>query len=55
MLALERWGYDISEPEPAVAAFQRRWRPRIVNGEVDGEIGAMLFALLLDRDRGLTR
>ena len=55
MLALERWGYDISEPEPAVAAFQRRWRPRMVNGEVDGEIGAMLFALLLDRDRGATR
>jgi N-acetylmuramoyl-L-alanine amidase len=55
MLALERWGYDISEPEPAVAAFQRRWRPRIVNGEVDGEIGAMLFALLLDRDQGRTR
>ena len=55
MLALERWGYDISEPESAVAAFQRRWRPRIVNGEVDGEIGAMLFALLLDRDRGATR
>ena len=55
MLALERWGYDISEPEPAVAAFQRRWRPRMVNGEVDGEIGAMLFGLLLDRDRGATR
>lgn len=55
MLALERWGYDISEPEPAVAAFQRRWRPRMVNGQVDGEIGAMLFALLLDRDRGATR
>ena len=55
MLARERWGYDISEPEPAVAALQRRWRPRMVNGEVDGEIGAMLLALLLDRDRGATR
>ena len=55
MLALERWGYDIAEPHAAVAAFQRRWRPRKVDGEVDGEIGAMLFALLLDRDRGLTR
>jgi N-acetylmuramoyl-L-alanine amidase len=55
LLALERWGYDISEPEAAVAAFQRRWRPRKIDGEVDGEIGAMLFALLLDRDRGLTR
>lgn len=55
MLALERWGYDISEPEAAVAAFQRRWRPRRIDGEFDFEIGAMLFALLLDRDRGLTR
>jgi N-acetylmuramoyl-L-alanine amidase len=55
LLALERWGYDISEPEAAVLAFQRRWRPRKLDGVVDGEIGAMLFALLLDRDRGLTR
>jgi N-acetylmuramoyl-L-alanine amidase len=55
MLALERWGYDISDPEAAVLAFQRRWRPRKLDGEIDGEIGAMLFALLLDRDRGLTR
>jgi N-acetylmuramoyl-L-alanine amidase len=54
-LALERWGYDIAEPQAAVAAFQRRWRPRKIDGEVDGEIGAMLFALLLDRDRGSTR
>ena len=54
-LGLERYGYDISEPEAAVRAFQRRWRPRKLDGEVDNEIGAMLFALLLDRDRGLTR
>lgn len=55
MLALERWGYDISVPEPAVAAFQRRWRPRLINGEIDMELGAILFALLLDRDQGRTR
>ena len=55
MLALERFGYDISDGRAAVAAFQRRWRPRRIDGVIDGEIGAMLFALLLDRDRGLTR
>jgi len=55
LLALERWGYDISEPEAAVLAFQRRWRPRKLDGSIDGEIGAMLFALLLDRDAGRTR
>ena len=55
MLALERFGYDISDGRAAVAAFQRRWRPRRIDGVIDMEIGAMLFALLLDRDRGLTR
>jgi N-acetylmuramoyl-L-alanine amidase len=51
-LALERWGYDIADGRAAVRAFQRRWRPRIVDGEVDGEIGALLFELLLERDLG---
>lgn len=51
-LALERWGYDIADGRAAVKAFQRRWRPRIIDGEVDGEIGALLFELLLERDLG---
>ncbi len=55
MLALERFGYDISEPEKAVEAFQRRWRPEIIDGQVDQQIGAILFQLLLDRDRGASR
>lgn len=55
MLGLERFGYDISDGRAAVRAFQRRWRPRRIDGEIDGELGAILFALLLDRDRGLTR
>jgi len=55
MLALERFGYDVTDGRAAVAAFQRRWRPRRIDGVIDGEIGALLFALLLDRDRGLTR
>lgn len=54
-LALERFGYDIADGRKAVEAFQRRWRPHRINGEIDGEIRAILFQLLLDRDRGLTR
>lgn len=54
-LALERWGYDIADGRAAVRAFQRRWRPHCIDGQVDGEISAILFALLLDRDHGLTR
>ncbi|MGB7408807.1 MAG: N-acetylmuramoyl-L-alanine amidase [Pontixanthobacter sp.] len=54
-LALERYGYDITDGHKAVAAFQRRWRPHKIDGEVDGEIRAILFQLLLDRDRGAAR
>lgn len=54
-LALERFGYDITEGRKAVEAFQRRWRPGKIDGEIDGEVRAILFQLLLDRDRGKTR
>lgn len=54
-LALERFGYDITDGHAAVRAFQRRWRPHRIDGEIDGEISAILFALLLDRDQGKTR
>lgn len=54
-LALERFGYDISDGRKVVEAFQRRWRPELIDGEIDGEIRAILFQLLLDRDRGLAR
>ena len=54
-LALERFGYDITEGRKAVEAFQRRWRPAKIDGEIDGEIRAILFQLLLDRDQGRTR
>ena len=54
-LGLERFGYDISDQQAAVTAFQRRWRPRKIDGAIDNEIGAILSALLLDRDRGMTR
>lgn len=54
-LALERFGYDITDGRKAVEAFQRRWRPRRIDGEIDGEIRAILFQLLLDRDAGRAR
>jgi len=54
-LAMERFGYDIIDGRAAVAAFQRRWRPSIVDGEIDGEIGGILFELLLERDIGRAR
>ena len=54
-LALERFGYDIRDGFKAVEAFQRRWRPAKIDGVIDGEVRAILFQLLLDRDRGLTR
>ena len=54
-LALERFGYDIADGHAAVRAFQRRWRPENIDGVIDGECSAILFALLLDRDHGKTR
>jgi N-acetylmuramoyl-L-alanine amidase len=52
LLALERYGYDVREPQAAVTAFQRRFRPELVDGEIDGEGRAILLQLLLDRERG---
>ena len=54
-LALERWGYDISDQQAAVRAFPRRWRPHIIEGHVDGEGAAILCSLVLGRDDGRTR
>ena len=54
-LALERFGYDITDGYKAVEAFQRRWRPSQIDGQIDGQLRAILFQLLLDRDRGVTR
>lgn len=54
-LALERFGYDITDPARAVEAFERRWRPENITGIPDGEIAAILWQLLIDRDQGRTR
>lgn len=55
LLALERFGYDVADRRAAVVAFQRRFRPELFDGIVDGECRAVLLHLLLDRERGLTR
>lgn len=52
LLALERFGYDVSEPMAAIRAFQRRFRPELIDGEVDGECRALLLALLLPKPQG---
>lgn len=49
LLALERFGYDVTDPEKAVIAFQRRFRPDMIDGIIDGECRAKLLALLLPR------
>ena len=48
LLALERYGYDVHKPAAAVSAFQRRFRPELIDGEIDGETRAILLGLLLD-------
>ena len=55
VLALERFGYDVRDRHAAVAAFQRRFRPELIDGLIDGESRAILLSLLLDRERGLAR
>jgi N-acetylmuramoyl-L-alanine amidase len=51
-LALERYGYDIADRAAAIRAFERRWRPHRITGEIDSQIGALLFELLIGRDLG---
>lgn len=52
LLALERFGYDVSDKFAAVVAFQRRFRPELIDGTIDGECRALLLALLLPKPRG---
>jgi len=52
LLALERFGYDVSDPMAAIVAFQRRFRPELIDGEIDGECRSLLLALLLPKPQG---
>ncbi len=49
LLALERFGYDVTDPPKAVIAFQRRFRPDRLDGVIDGQCRAKLLSLLLPR------
>ena len=52
LLALERFGYDVTEPMAAIMAFQRRFRPELIDGEIDAECRMILLALLLPKPQG---
>jgi len=52
LLALERFGYDVTNPMAAIVAFQRRFRPELVDGEIDAECRMLLLALLLPKPQG---
>jgi len=52
LLALERFGYDVADRMAAIMAFQRRFRPELIDGEIDGECRAILLALLLPKPQG---
>lgn len=55
LIALERFGYDIEDKFAVVVAFQRRFRPDLIDGTIDGQSRAILFRLLLDREQGEAR
>lgn len=52
LLALERFGYDVTDRLAAIMAFQRRFRPELIDGEVDAECRMILLALLLPKPQG---
>ena len=52
IMALERFGYDVSDQAAAVTAFQRRFRPELIDGEIDMECRCILLALLLPKPQG---
>jgi N-acetylmuramoyl-L-alanine amidase len=52
LLALERFGYDVADKMAAIMAFQRRFRPELVDGEIDAECRMILLALLLPKPQG---
>ena len=52
LLELERFGYDVTDPLAATMAFQRRFRPELVDGEIDAECRMILLALLLPKPQG---
>lgn len=52
LLALERFGYDVTDGFAATVAFQRRFRPELIDGTIDAECRMLLLALLLPKPQG---
>lgn len=52
VLALQRFGYDVTDRMAAIMAFQRRFRPELIDGEIDAECRMILLALLLPKPEG---
>ena len=52
LLALERFGYEVTDGPAAVRAFQRRYRPETIDGVIDGHCRAILLSLLTGGDKG---
>ncbi|WP_174280236.1 N-acetylmuramoyl-L-alanine amidase [Sphingomonas bacterium] len=52
LLALERFGYEVADPLAATMAFQRRFRPELIDGDIDAECRMILLALLLPKPQG---
>jgi N-acetylmuramoyl-L-alanine amidase len=52
LIALERFGYDVTDKLAAIVAFQRRYRPELIDGMIDGECRCILLALLLPKPQG---
>jgi N-acetylmuramoyl-L-alanine amidase len=48
LMALERFGYDVTDGVAAIRAFQRHFRPSRCDGVIDGETRAVLLRLLID-------
>ena len=55
LLALERFGYEVIDGVAAVRAFQRRFRPDIMDGVIDAQCRAILLSLLTGGDKGAER
>jgi N-acetylmuramoyl-L-alanine amidase len=47
LMALARYGYDVSDPKAALIAFQRRFRPARFDGAIDGETRRLLRGVLV--------
>lgn len=47
LMALGRYGYDVTDPSAAVIAFQRRFRPARFDGVIDAETRTLLRGVLV--------